>query len=32
VDELQKRLFAIESFDQLYEAVREAEKRTLSMI
>jgi phenylalanine-4-hydroxylase len=32
VDELQKRLFAIENFDQLYEAVREAEKRTLSMI
>jgi phenylalanine-4-hydroxylase len=32
VDALQKRLFAIESFDQLYEAVREAEKRTASMI
>ena len=27
VDEIQKRLFAIESFDQIYEAVREAEKR-----
>jgi phenylalanine-4-hydroxylase len=27
VDELQKRLFAIESFDQIYEAVQEAEKR-----
>ena len=27
VDELQKRLFAIESFDQLYEAMREAERR-----
>ena len=27
VDEIQKRLFAIESFDQIYEAVQEAEKR-----
>lgn len=26
VDELQKRLFAIESFDQIYEAVQKAEK------
>jgi phenylalanine-4-hydroxylase len=32
VDELQKRLFAIESFDQIYEAVREAEKRTAPAI
>jgi phenylalanine-4-hydroxylase len=32
VDEIQKRLFAIKSFDQIYEAVREAEKRTASMI
>jgi len=29
VDEIQKRLFAIESFDQIYEAVQEAEKRLL---
>jgi phenylalanine-4-hydroxylase len=28
VDSIQKVLFAIESFDQIYEAVREAEKRT----
>jgi phenylalanine-4-hydroxylase len=27
VDELQKRLFAIESFEQLYEAMKEAEKQ-----
>ena len=27
VDELQKVLFAIESFDQIYEAMHEAEKR-----
>jgi phenylalanine-4-hydroxylase len=27
VDEIQKRLFAIESFDQIYEAVQVAEKR-----
>ncbi len=27
VDELQKQLFAIESFDQIYDAVQEAEKR-----
>jgi phenylalanine-4-hydroxylase len=27
VDELQKKLFAIESFDQIYEAMHEAEKR-----
>jgi phenylalanine-4-hydroxylase len=32
VDEIQKRLFAIESFDQIYEAVREAEKRTAPVI
>ena len=32
VDEIQKRLFAIKSFDQIYEAVREAEKRTASVI
>jgi phenylalanine-4-hydroxylase len=31
VDELQKVLFAIESFDQLYEAMHEAEKRTAVM-
>jgi phenylalanine-4-hydroxylase len=30
VDEIQKRLFAIESFDQIYEAVQEAEKRLVS--
>jgi phenylalanine-4-hydroxylase len=30
VDEIQKRLFAIESFDQIYEAVQEAEKRLLA--
>jgi len=30
VDELQKRLFAIESFDQIYEAVQEAEKRLVA--
>jgi phenylalanine-4-hydroxylase len=29
VDELQKVLFAIESFDQIYEGMREAEKRIL---
>jgi phenylalanine-4-hydroxylase len=29
VDEIQKRLFAIESFDQIYAAVQEAEKRLL---
>jgi phenylalanine-4-hydroxylase len=29
VDEIQKRLFAIESFDQIYGAVQEAEKRLL---
>jgi phenylalanine-4-hydroxylase len=29
VDEIQKRLFAIESFDQIYEAVQEAEKRLM---
>jgi phenylalanine-4-hydroxylase len=29
VDELQKRLFAIENFGQIYEAVQEAEKRLL---
>ncbi len=29
VDELQKRLFAIENFDQIYEAMQEAEKRLL---
>ncbi len=28
VDELQKRLFAIESFDQLYQAMAEAEQLT----
>jgi phenylalanine-4-hydroxylase len=27
VDELQKVLFVIESFDQIYEAMRQAEKR-----
>ena len=31
VDELQKVLFAIESFEQLYEAMHEAEKRTAVM-
>jgi phenylalanine-4-hydroxylase len=30
VDELQKRLFAIESFDQIYDAVQEAEKRLMA--
>ena len=30
VDEIQKRLFAIESFDQIYEAVQEAEKRLVA--
>ena len=30
VDEIQKRLFAIESFDQIYEAVQEAEKRLMT--
>jgi phenylalanine-4-hydroxylase len=30
VDELQKRLFAIESFDQLYQAMQEAEKRIVA--
>ena len=30
VDEIQKRLFAIESFDQIYEAVQEAEKRLMA--
>jgi phenylalanine-4-hydroxylase len=30
VDELQKRLFAIESFDQIYEAVQKAEKQLLA--
>jgi phenylalanine-4-hydroxylase len=30
VDEIQKRLFAIESFGQIYEAVHEAEKRLLA--
>jgi phenylalanine-4-hydroxylase len=29
VDELQKVLFAIESFDQVYEAIREAEKQVV---
>jgi len=29
VDEIQKVLFAIESFDQIYEGIREAEKRVL---
>jgi phenylalanine-4-hydroxylase len=29
VDEIQKRLFAIESFDQIYAAVQEAERRLL---
>jgi phenylalanine-4-hydroxylase len=30
VDEIQKRLFAIENFDQIYEAVQEAEKRLVA--
>jgi phenylalanine-4-hydroxylase len=30
VDEIQKRLFAIESFDQIYQAVQEAEKRLVA--
>jgi phenylalanine-4-hydroxylase len=30
VDEIQKRLFAIENFDQTYEAVQEAEKRLVA--
>ena len=30
VDELQKRLFAIESFDQLYDAMQEAERRVIA--
>ena len=30
VDELQKRLFAIESFDQIYEAVQKAEARLVT--
>lgn len=30
VDELQKLLFAVESFDQIYEAMGEAEKRALA--
>jgi phenylalanine-4-hydroxylase len=30
VDEIQKRLFAIESFAQIYEAVQEAEKRLMA--
>ena len=31
VDEIQKRLFAIENFDQIYEAVQETEKRLLGV-
>jgi phenylalanine-4-hydroxylase len=30
VDELQKRLFAIDSFEQIYEAIQQAEKRLLT--
>jgi phenylalanine-4-hydroxylase len=29
VDEIHKLLFAIESFDEIYEAMKEAEKRLL---
>jgi phenylalanine-4-hydroxylase len=29
VDEIQKVLFAIDSFDQIYEGIREAEKRVI---
>jgi hypothetical protein len=30
VDEIHKRLFAIESFDEIYDAMREAERRLAS--
>jgi len=30
VDELQKVLFAIESFDQIYEAMQQAERKLLT--